>query len=125
MLFYKCSRCGNFITFLTEKTAATPVCCGIPMEEVIPNTTDAATEKHVPVCEADGNKLSVRVGSVEHPMQEEHYIQFIILETKNGYQKKDLKPGDKPEAVFLLADGDEPVAVYENCNLHGLWKATL
>ena len=107
MLFYKCSRCGNFITFLTEKTAATPVCCGIPMEEVIPNTTDAATEKHVP------------------PMQEEHYIQFIILETKNGYQKKDLKPGDKPEAVFLLADGDEPVAVYENCNLHGLWKATL
>ena len=63
--------------------------------------------------------------SHRNPMQEEHYIQFIILETKNGYQKKDLKPGDKPEAVFLLADGDEPVAVYENCNLHGLWKATL
>ena len=99
MLFYKCSRCGNFITFLTEKTAATPVCCGIPMEEVIPNTTDAATEKHVPVCEADGNKLTVRVGSVEHPMQEEHYIQFIILETKNGYQKKDLKQ-KLPQVLF-------------------------
>jgi superoxide reductase len=125
MLFYKCDLCGNFITFLTEKTASTPVCCGEPMHEVTPNTTDAATEKHVPVVSVDGSTVSVRVGSVEHPMTEEHYIQLIILETKTGYQKKDLKPGEKPEAVFALADGEEPVAAYEYCNLHGLWKADI
>jgi superoxide reductase len=125
MLFYKCDLCGNFITFLTEKTASTPVCCGEPMHEVTPNTTDAATEKHVPVVSVDGSTVSVRVGSVEHPMTEEHYIQFIILETKTGSQKKDLKPGEKPEAVFALADGEEPVAAYEYCNLHGLWKADI
>ncbi len=125
MLFYKCDLCGNFITFLTEKTASTPVCCDEPMHEVTPNTTDAATEKHVPVVNVDGSTVSVRVGSVEHPMTEEHYIQFIILETKTGYQKKDLKPGEKPEAVFALADGEEPVAAYEYCNLHGLWKADI
>ncbi len=120
MLFYKCNRCGNFITFLTEK-AATPVCCGEEMNEVLPNTTDAAQEKHVPVVERKDNIVKVSVGSTLHPMLEKHYIEFIILETKNGYQKKDLKPGDEPIAVFSLAPEDEPVAAYEYCNLHGLW----
>ncbi|MCH3998036.1 MAG: desulfoferrodoxin family protein [Lachnospiraceae bacterium] len=122
MDFYRCESCGNFITFLTPKTACTPMCCGKTMTKLEPNTTDGAMEKHVPVIEKDGNKVIVRVGSVEHPMLEAHYIQFIVLETKQGYQKKDLKPGDKPCAEFVLADGDEAVAAYEYCNLHGLWK---
>lgn len=125
MTFYKCSRCGNFVTFLTEKTAATPVCCGVEMTEVVANTTDAAKEKHVPEVSVDGSLVKVQVGSVAHPMMDAHYIQFIILETKNGYQKKDLKPGAEPKAEFVLAQGDEPVAVYEYCSLHGLWKKAL
>lgn len=124
MLFYKCDRCGNFITFLGEKRA-TPVCCGEEMKEVVPNTTDAAQEKHVPVVTRDGNSVKVNVGSVDHPMLEEHFIQFIILETNFGYHKTDLKPGQAPSAVFALADGEEPVAAYEYCNLHGLWKAAI
>ncbi len=122
MLFYKCDECGNFITFLGEK-AATPACCGKPMKEVAPNTTDAAQEKHVPVVSIDGDKVNVRVGSVDHPMQEEHYITFIILETNMGFQKKDLHPGEEPSANFVLAEGEKAVAAYEYCNLHGFWKA--
>lgn len=122
MLFYKCAHCGNFITFLTEKVAATPMCCGAKMEEIVANTVDATREKHVPEVTVEGNTVKVQVGSVIHPMMDAHYIQFIILETKNGYQKKDLKPGQEPKAEFVLAAGDEAVAVYEYCNLHGLWK---
>ena len=125
MLFYRCEGCGNFVTFLGEKTACTPKCCGETMTELVPNTTDAAQEKHVPVVEVQGNTVKVSVGSVAHPMLEEHFIQFIILETKQGFQKKELKPGEKPEALFALADGDEAVAAYEYCNLHGLWKAEI
>jgi len=125
MLFYRCEGCGNFITFLGEKTACTPKCCGETMKELTPNTTDAAQEKHVPVAEVSGNTVTVKVGSAAHPMLEEHYIEFIILETENGFQKKDLKPGEAPEAVFVTADGEKPVAAYAYCNLHGLWKADL
>lgn len=123
MLFYRCMSCGNFVTFLTEKTACTPTCCGKPMTELVPNTTDAAQEKHVPVVKVDGNHVTVTVGSTLHPMLDNHYIQFIVLETKQGFQKKGLKPGDQPVAEFELAGGDAPVAAYEYCNLHGLWKA--
>ena len=82
------------------------------------NTTDAAVEKHVPVV-----KVTVVVSSVEHPMLPEHYIMGVYIETKNGGQLHKFQPGDKPEAIFTLADGDELVAAYEYCNLHGLWKA--
>lgn len=89
-------------------------------EELVANTTDAATEKHVPVVEVNGETVTVKVGSVEHPSLPAHYIEFILLETKTGIQTKWLKPGDKPEAVFTVK---EPVfAAYEYCNLHGLWK---
>ncbi|MEE1228956.1 MAG: desulfoferrodoxin family protein [Lachnospiraceae bacterium] len=125
MLFYKCSKCGNFITFLTEKTPCTPICCGEPMEELVANTTDAATEKHVPVITVDGDKVTVQVGSTIHPMTPDHYIQFIVLETSRGYQKVDLEPGIQPVVDFKLNDDEEPVAAYEYCNLHGLWKATV
>lgn len=90
-------------------------------EELIPNTTDGAYEKHVPQIEQHGDHVTIKVGSIEHPMLEAHYIEWIILETKTGYQKKDLKPGEKPEADFAVT---EPItAAYEYCNLHGLWKA--
>ena len=90
-------------------------------EQIIPNTTDGAYEKHVPVIEQHGDHVTVRVGSAEHPMLDVHYIEWIILETASGFQRKDLNPGQKPEAEFAVT---EPVvAAYEHCNIHGLWKA--
>ncbi len=90
--------------------------------EIIPNTVEAAYEKHIPVIEHCGDHVIVKVGSVEHPMVDVHWIEWIVLETATGYQKKELKPGDKPEAEFAVT---EPVvAAYEHCNLHGLWKGT-
>ena len=124
MVFYKCNHCGDLITFLTDKQVV-PTCCGEKMVEVIANTTDAAKEKHVPAVTVEGHQVRVNVGSVDHPMLEEHHIEFILLETNQGFQKKDLKPGEAPHAVFALAEGEKPVAVYENCNLHGLWKAEI
>ena len=98
--------------------SASPVTEG---EALTPNTTDGAYEKHVPVIEQHGDRVTVKVGSAEHPMLDAHYIEWIILETAAGFQKKDLKPGQKPEADFAVT---EPViAAYEYCNLHGLWKA--
>ena len=122
MKFYQCSHCKNIITYVENK--GVPVmCCGEKMQELVPGTVDAALEKHVPVVEKDGNKVTVKVGSVTHPMLEEHHIAFISIETKQGSQIKYLKAGEAPEAVFAIADGDEFVAAYEYCNLHGLWKA--
>lgn len=94
------------------------------LRELKPNTTDGAEEKHVPSVLVDGNRVTVEVGSVPHPMLEEHYITAIYLETKLGGQLHRLNPGEKPQAEFLLAEGDEPVAAYEYCNIHGLWKKT-
>ena len=120
--FYICAHCGNIIAYVNN--SGVPVmCCGQKMQELIPGTTDASQEKHVPVYTVEGNKVFVKVGSVTHPMQEEHYIQWISLQTKQGNQRKVLKPTDAPEACFCLCEGDEVEAVYEYCNLHGLWKA--
>ena len=120
--FFICEHCGNIIEMV--KNAGVPVmCCGQKMKELIPGTTDAAQEKHVPVYEVQGNTVTVKVGSVAHPMLDVHYIEWIVLQTKQGVQRKNLKPGDAPEATFALCDGDEVEAVYAYCNLHGLWKA--
>lgn len=122
MKFYRCEHCGNIVTFL--HAAGVPVmCCGQKMTELVPGTTDAALEKHVPAVEVKGGKVYVQVGAVEHPMLPEHYIQWIALETNLGSQIRYLQPGQAPKAEFLLAEGEELVAVYEYCNLHGLWKA--
>ncbi|MCX7658511.1 MAG: desulfoferrodoxin family protein [Oscillospiraceae bacterium] len=121
--FFICKHCGNIIGMLHD--SGVPMsCCGEKMSELIPNTTDAAHEKHVPVVTVEGNKVSVKVGSVEHPMTAEHFIAWIYLETKHGGQRRALNPGEKPEAVFELAD-DEAIAAYAYCNLHGLWKANI
>ncbi|MEE1114729.1 MAG: desulfoferrodoxin family protein [Eubacterium sp.] len=122
-LFYRCEGCGNFVTFIGEKTACTPKCCGTPMTELKANTSDAAHEKHVPEVMIDGNRVTVQVGSVEHPMAEEHYIQWIYLETAKGGQMRYLAPGEQPKAEFVTDDA--PIAVYAYCNLHGLWKNEL
>jgi len=122
MKFFVCKVCGNLVEMIRE-SGAPMSCCGQNMTELIPGTSDGATEKHVPVCTVDGNKVTVTVGSVEHPMLEEHYIQWIVIETEKGVQRKNLKPGDKPCAEFILTEGDKVVGVYEYCNLHGLWKA--
>ena len=114
MLFYR-SKNGSVVI----KPFDVPCDC----EVIEPNTTDAAGEKHVPVISVDGNVVTVTVGEVEHPMLEAHYITWIMLETEQGRQRKTLKPGDRPVAVFALTEGDKPVAAYEYCNLHGLWKA--
>ena len=121
MKFYRCAHCGNIIVY--AKNVGVPfMCCGQKMEEMIPGTSDGAAEKHVPVMTVDGRKVTVEVGSVTHPMLEKHYIEWIVLETKNGFQTVDLKPEQAPKAEFMLAEGDEAVAAYEYCNLHGLWK---
>ena len=122
MKFYVCEHCGNMVTFL-HASGVPVICCGQPMTELVAGTVDAAHEKHIPVVEVEGSKVTVKVGSVEHPMVEAHFIQWIALETNQGSQIKYLKPEQKPEAVFALAEGEEVVAVYEYCNLHGLWKA--
>ncbi len=94
-----------------------------PMTEVIPGTTDAAVEKHVPVASVDGNKVAVTVGSVEHPMTPAHYIEWIAIKTKRGVALRTLEPETPPKAEFTLEEGDELVDVYAYCNLHSLWKA--
>ena len=120
--FYKCSHCGNVVVKFVD--AGVPVvCCGEKMEELVPNTVEASGEKHIPVVTLIGNgRIKVEVGSVPHPMLAEHHISFIYVETARGGIRVDLK--DKPEAELYVGD-EEVVAVYEYCNLHGLWKAEM
>ena len=120
--FFICEKCGNMIAMV--KSSGVPVmCCGQKMTELIPGTSDGAHEKHVPVFTVEGNQVHVKVGEVAHPMLDAHYIEWISIQTKQGNQRKCLKPGDKPEACFMICDGDEVEAVYAYCNLHSLWKA--
>lgn len=120
--FYQCEHCGNIVIYL--KNSGAPItCCGDKMKELVPGTTDAVVEKHVPVIAIDGNKVVVTIGSVEHPMLEEHYIEWIFLQTEEGIQRKELKPGQPPVAEFMITDSDKVIAAYEYCNLHKLWKA--
>lgn len=123
MKFFICRHCGNLIS-MVHNSEVPVVCCGQKMEELVPNTVEASGEKHLPVVSIEGNEVIVSVGSVEHPMVPEHFIQWIWLETENGSQMKRLQPAEKPEARFLL-NGEKPVAVYEYCNLHGLWMTEL
>lgn len=120
--FFKCDTCGNVAIKIVDSRAPL-VCCGKPMTELVANTVDAATEKHVPVVTClDDKRIKVEVGSVAHPMTPEHHIAFIYVETDNGGIRVDL--GDKPEAVIYVGDS-KVLAVYEYCNLHGLWKVEL
>ena len=122
MKFYRCEVCGQIIA-IVKKTGSPVMCCGQKMTEIVPCSTDASVEKHVPVYEVKDGKVLVTVGSAAHPMLPEHYIEWIALQTKAGNQRKALKPGDEPKACFPICDGDEVDAVYAYCNLHGLWKS--
>lgn len=122
--FFVCNHCGNVIEKLHD--AGVPVmCCGEAMHELLPGTVDAAVEKHVPAVTVEGNTVHVQVGSVIHPMLEEHHIGWIWLQTQQGGQRAVLNVGGEPKATFVLAEGDKPVAAFEWCNLHGLWKADI
>ena len=121
MKFYICETCGNMIAML-KRSGADVMCCGKKMTELVPGTTDAAAEKHVPVFEVRDNKVFVTVCSVEHPMLDEHFIEWIAVQTDLGNQRKELKPGEKPQACFALCEGEKVEAVYAYCNLHSLWK---
>ena len=121
MKVYRCNVCGKIVAVIKD-TLSPLVCCGAKMEELVPGTSDGAVEKHVPVVKVDGNVVTVTVGEVEHPMTEEHYIEWICISTKEGRQRKALKPGMKPTVEFVLTDSDEFVSAIAYCNLHGLWK---
>ena len=121
MKFYRCKHCGQIVAIVKE-TGVPIICCGEAMEEIIPGTTDAAVEKHVPVFEVADGKVVVTVGSVAHPMLPEHFIEWIAIKTKNGNQRVVLNPGQEPKAEFAILPGDEVEEVYAYCNLHSLWK---
>ncbi len=122
MKFYRCMRCGNQIEMIHD-AGPNPICCGADMREMIPGSSDGAAEKHVPVVSVEGNTVTVMVGEDPHPMIDAHYIPWVLIETKAGTQRKNLKPGSEPKVSFLLTEGDELVAVYAYCNLHGLWES--
>lgn len=119
MKVFKCQVCGNIIEMLHDKSG-TLVCCGQPMKNLVENTVDAAKEKHVPVKEAVDGGLKVKVGSVAHPMEDSHYIEWIEIIADGKIYRKYLNPGESPEAVFPVT-GEWTAREY--CNLHGLWKA--
>ena len=121
MKFYRCRHCGQIVVKEIDKDLKL-TCCGTEMEELVANTSEGAGEKHVPVVKVEGNKVSVNVGEVNHPMLDVHYIMFIAIETNLGKQVKYLKPGEAPHAEFVLADGEELIKAYEYCNLHSLWS---
>ena len=124
MKLLKCPICGNVVEKIVDKGVPV-VCCGKPMVELTANTTDGALEKHVPVLSIDGDKLHVKVGEVSHPMTDEHLITTIIAVLNNQVLRVDLTSADQPEAVFAIGDYKGTIEVYEYCNLHGLWKATI
>lgn len=121
--FYICRICGNLIGVINN--SGVPMkCCGETMQELVPNTVDAAKEKHLPVVTVEGDTLTVEIGSVTHPMTEEHHIAWVYVQTDKGGQRKCLAINEKPRLTFALG-GDKPIAVYAYCNLHGLWMTEL
>ena len=119
--FYVCSHCGNIIAFV-KNTGVPVMCCGQKMQELVAGTTEAAVEKHIPVYTVEDNVVHVTVGSTEHPMLPEHYIEWISLQTDRGNQRKVLNPGEPPKADYALLPGETVEAVFAYCNLHSLWK---
>ena len=121
--FYICETCGNLIGMINN--SGVPVmCCGKRMTALEPNTVEASNEKHIPVVSVEGSKVIVNVGSVDHPMVAEHYIEWVYVETEKGGYRKDLRPDSAPHVEFELGE-DKAVAVYAYCNLHGLWMTSL
>lgn len=120
--FVICKICGN-IAGMIHDAGVPMICCGEPMEELIPNTSDGALEKHVPIVEKNGMNITVKVGSASHPMTSEHSIDWVYLQTKKGGQRKKLVQDEAPIANFIVTEDDYPVLAYAYCNLHGFWKS--
>ncbi len=123
MRFFKCNICGNIVE-LVVKGKGQLVCCNQPMEELKPKEQDQGLEKHVPIAMLKDNKLTVRVGSIEHPMEEKHFIQFIVIKYNNHVERKNLNYSDKPECTFEINERFDEIEIYEYCNIHGLWKSS-
>lgn len=121
--FYICPVCGNVVEMVND-SGVNPVCCGQKMKELVPNTVEASGEKHIPAVSVKDGIVNVNVGTVDHPMEEVHFIEWVYVQTERGGQRKFLKPGEAPNVIFYTGD-EKVVAVYAYCNLHGLWKAEL
>ena len=121
--FYICPHCGNIVE-MVHNAGPKPFCCGQKMNELVPNTVEASGEKHIPAVHVVENRVDVNVGSVNHPMEEVHWSEWVQLITDQGSYRKWLNPGQAPNVSFLL-NGEKPLAVYAYCNLHGLWKTEL
>jgi len=121
--FFFCSRCGN-VAVLAVVKGGVLTCCGEEMSVLSPNTVEASQEKHLPVVETTDCGIKVKVGGVSHPMQDEHHIDFIYVQTEHGGQRVKLEVGDSPEAEFCFVN-DKPTEVYAYCNLHGMWKTEI
>ena len=124
--FLHCQVCGNLLIPAID-SGAVPVCCGKTMDLLAPGSTDAAVEKHVPVVKRldDGKHVTVEIGSVPHPMVEEHYIQLVVLTYGDKFFYQKLAPGSEPSARFRIKDNTVPITAYAYCNLHGLWKSDI
>ena len=121
--FFICKHCGNLAGLINDE-GVPMVCCGDEMTELIPNTVEASKEKHLPDVTVSGDRISVKIGSAPHPMEEAHHITFVYVETERGGQRKRLKTGEAPSLSFCFSD-DKPVAVFAYCNLHGLWQTEI
>ena len=121
--FYICEHCGNLVGMIND-SGVPLMCCGQKMKRLEAGTVEASREKHIPVVTVENGLVKVAVGSVAHPMTDEHLIEWVYLQTDRGGQRKTLSAGVSPEVTFALCD-ETPVAVYAYCNLHGLWKAEL
>ena len=121
--FYVCEHCGNMVGMI-HNAGVPMMCCGQKMTQLVPGVVEASHEKHIPVAKVEGDVVKVEIGSVAHPMAEEHHIAWVYLQTDKGGQRKNLEVGKEPAVTFALAD-EKAVAVYAYCNLHGLWKADL
>ena len=121
--FYVCAHCGNIVEMIHDAGVSIH-CCGQKMDELIPGSVDASLEKHVPAVNVQESSVEVNVGSVEHPMVDVHWIEWVQLVSDKGSYRKWLEPGQAPKVRFLL-EGEQPLAVYAYCNLHGLWKKEL
>ena len=121
--FFICKHCKNLVGMIKD-AGVSMICCGEIMTQLIPNVVEAATEKHIPVVTTEGNTVTVTIGSIAHPMLEEHHIAWVYLQTEKGGQRKTLSIGQEPKVTFLL-DDDKAVTAFAYCNLHGLWKAEI
>jgi len=121
--FHKCNHCGNVAVLVVDKGVPI-ICCGEKMNDLAANTTDAITEKHVPTVTLTSDTIAVQIGSVPHPMEDGHHIEFVYMATENGGQRKRIMIGEEPKCTFSF-NNDKPIAVFAYCNLHGIWKVEL